>query len=753
MNLQLKLMLLAGATALSAAAQSDKFDSMSNFVLDSYQQSIASKDFDVKMLKDFKIEISETGSRGVSATGTVIIELADGATPEDIETVGFEVVSTLGNIVVARGSMDDMNILADQDFVKSLSFSQLSRPMLNETRSLTGDQDVQDGTGLPSKFNGAGVIAGIWDTGIQPNHVNFLTANGSRFEQYWMFTGNGSATAYNSDNIAGFTTDDPSETHGTHTLGCMAGSWNGAGMGGVSIMAGKWSATAKNPYYGMAPGASIVGASGELYNDNTISAVSKIVNYANEVKKPVVINLSIGSNYGPHDGSDQVGVALKNAAQKGAIIFVSAGNEGAENISIVEDFTSSKTSVQTFVKTTGGVSDYAQIWSNSSEGFTVTLQVYNLNTKTVEYSYDYTPTGSATFRLGSKGVANDAFSKAFNGSTSYVALSRSNNTGTNNRYSATVTMVLELNTTTNARGANYALGIKITGKAGQRVDMTTAKRTYFTDNGISGYTNGSPDFSINDMACNPYVIAVGSWNGRVNAPCKAGSLGWPGYKNGDVSGFSSYGTTFDGRKLPTICAPGVNVISSISTYYYNSQMANTSTANYISAQQSTPNGYSINPGQQNYWEAESGTSMASPVAAGIVCTWLQANPYLTYSDVIKILTETADNTNLPTASPMARWGGGKINALAGIKKVLNMGVNDVLNDGNNVLLTAMGDNVWNAFVAGAKNITAEIYNLSGAKVASASAEGDSVDISGQGLAKGIYVVTINGANAERIVIK
>ena len=755
MKRQLKIFLLAGATVLTASAQ-DKFDAYSYMILDTYQRAMANPEIKADLVPYMPFDISEVRSRG-EAESSIIITLNEGYTADDIEALGFEVVSVLDEIVVARGLVSDIMALPEHDCVKSLSFGRLREVMMNNTREVTGGQAVQDGTGLPKKYTGAGVIAGIWDTGMEPNHVNFLDSKGnSRINRFWWFTGNGQFSEYTNANIASVTTDDREGTHGTHTMGCMAGSWNGRGGGGYAVpTAAKWSVTGSNPFYGMAPGAEIAAGAGMLYDSNTIAAVTNIANYATSVNKPFVVNLSIGSNDGPHDGSDAIGQALTKVAQRGGLVFVSAGNEGQDNISVQKTFSGSDTSVATFVQATGLANGNYSFWSNSSEPFTLTVLVYNRQTNKIEYSYDFGPTGgSNSYRLGFGGITDAAFSSAFVGSSSYVSLSRSTNSGTNNRYGVSGYITLTVNSEKNPRGENYALGFKVTGKSGQRVDINAGLGTYtpFTSFGVPGYVDGTPDFSINDVASGPDVIAVGSWNSRISFPTKSGMATAGSFTQNGISPFSSYGTTFDGRKLPEICTPGINIISSISSYYYAS--LSDRDKEYISGQQKTPNTYAINPGQENYWYSMSGTSMASPIAAGAICLWLEANPYLTLADVREIFKNTNITTGLVAANPQARWGGGKLDVLNGLKAVLNLGsVNDIAVDKDNLLFTPKGNNEWEVFVAGAKSVNADIYSLSGVMVGSVASDGDTVTINADNLEKGIYVVTVNGANAERIAVR
>ncbi len=137
----------------------------------------------------------------------------------------------------------------------------------------------------------------------------------------------------------------------------------------------------------------------------------------------------------------------------------------------------------------------------------------------------------------------------------------------------------------------------------------------------------------------------------------------------------------------------------------------------------------------------SGTSMSSPFVAGVVALWLQADPTLTVDEVKQIMKETAVNDKFTAVDPH-RWGYGKIDALAGIKKILGIsGIADVAVDGGDLLISQIdGGRTVDVFSAGASKVEVQLYTVGGAMAASASADGDSVQLSAENLAPGVYIV-------------
>lgn len=112
-----------------------------------------------------------------------------------------------------------------------------------------------------------------------------------------------------------------------------------------------------------------------------------------------------------------------------------------------------------------------------------------------------------------------------------------------------------------------------------------------------------------------------------------GENGW------SLAPFSSRGPTADGRIKPDLCAPGVRISA---------------------AQAGTPDRF----------VAYSGTSMASPFAAGVVALMLEANPYLTPDEVRDLLIGTAQDWGKP--GPDNDYGHGRINGYRAVQRILGL---------------------------------------------------------------------------------
>ncbi len=756
--------LLAAATTVTGAAQS-KFNASGRAIMNRYE-IMKTQPKGIIPMSEFSAIDDATLSRAGSRV-SVYVTLNDGYDVSELEARGFDIVMTAGNIAIASGTMDDIAALEACDFVKAIEFSQKLELKLDKTRDVTGVTEIHEGTGLERAYTGDGVVVGLFDIGIDPNHANFLTATKkSRISKFWKFVGNnGNYTTYENNQISSYETDDKNESHGTHTLGCLAGSFNRSVSGGKVAVMGEaggvtCSANTKNPYYGMAKEAEIVAAAGTIVEANVSKTVELIADYAKSQNKPCVVNLSIGWNKGPHDGTDAITRVLDELGKQ-VIICISAGNEGSDKISLGKTFTASDNQMNTFIRNDmeSGFTGGYDVWSDNSTAFTITPVIYDLSAKKVVYEYPVAPGEQvvtiATDNYSYSGyINNEQFDKAFK--NSFVQVSTSYNKGTNSRYCADVYVDITYNSSTNA-DKNLVLGFKVTGTASQHVQAVLQSQVYgmeLSSYGQAGYLDGDSSFSINSIACGHNVICVGAWNARPKWPIiggGSGSIYQYGANSGlttegDIANFSSYATLLDGRKLPFVVAPGVAVISSISTYYFDSQIKK---IKEVSASQKYNN-------RQNYWQQMQGTSMSSPVAAGIIALWLEAVPTLTIDEVKDIIAKTAIRDEFVAAEPNRFGLNGKIDALAGLKYAIEhySAVHDITADAESKLvLSSRGQNQWEVYVPAADAINASIYSTSGQLVKTVTADGSTLAIDANDLNKGIYILNINGHLSERIAVR
>ncbi len=213
---------------------------------------------------------------------------------------------------------------------------------------------------------GNGVIVGVIDTGIDWTHGDFILNSTecpgcqkqSRVLYLWDQTDasddlpptsvgftygheytNANFNAALND-FAGADNDPTSPTwvaatDPTYPIKATAGDWDGHGTHVAGSAAGDGSATG---LVGAAPDAEIIfvkfdfdDAAGRNTDTNIIDGINYIFKRAAVLGRPAVINMSLGSDFGPHDGTSLEERSLDDLAGPGKIVVVAAGNPGANN--------------------------------------------------------------------------------------------------------------------------------------------------------------------------------------------------------------------------------------------------------------------------------------------------------------------------------------------------------------------------------------------------------------------------------------
>lgn len=651
----------------------------------------------------------------------LIVDFENNDLLEDAIASGLDVTYRLGTHVFINASLSDVERIDALPGVKRIDLSSRRYLLNNNSREVTHVDSVHNGVDLPNPYQGENVIVALYDGGLYPQHINFVDQEGQyRVKKLWCFpnymgwendANQGKNPPADKDvyvystpeELSNFVTDDEDESHGTHVLGTAAGAY-------------KISDT--RDYRGMAPASDLLVACGRFDDVSIIRGVDSIATYAAELGKPCVINLSLGSNEGPHDGTDQFTAMLNEIAGRPNItICVAAGNEGSDNISLVKELTEEDNMLRSFtVGSWGGssVSSDFQVWSRDDSPFELYLDVISPGQNNSEPLFSYKLTEGDSNIL----VSNDLVDENYEGDMSLVNsfstyFTRSKIVGniglepSNNRYGAAISLELR------AVSGNYYLAFRAVGSDGQKLFAYTPDSRYmtFSSKGINGYDRPDGNGSINTIACGHNTIAVGAYS-------SAGG-------GNSLAYFTSWSEMCDGRTLPHIAAPGVDVTSSMSLYYFRRHTSSSTDVAKVN-------------GKQYFYYTISGTSMATPAMTGVAALWLSANPDLTSDEIRNIAMSTA---TLPKGNLNLAWGAGKLNAYQGLKAAIGENAigNVTIDSRDNILIGRIGDRVYEISAPGENNLTVEIYDIQGSLVKRfVSTSEVAVDLSS--LQRSVYVV-------------
>ncbi len=711
--------------------------------------------------------LSAADAPALETTG-ILFRVADSQTVESLKAAGVNVIQQEGNIVIATIPLASVENALAISGVEDASL-QRKRRLLNDLGvAATGVDKVHAGEGLDHPFDGTGVIAGIFDSGIDPNHVMFKDEDGNpRVSHFWNFVGyNGNYEEHAGDAVSNFNTDDMTESHGTHTMGSMAGCFK-------KLDSGK-------DYSGVATGAEIVAAGGSGYDANFTGSVRKIADYAKEQGKPCVINLSWGSNDdGPHDGTDAFTQALNNiAGEEHVHLFIASGNEGDQSLGVYKELTAEDNILRAFIEPdefytpqVGGSLCQGQgpisVWGDTAEPFNVYLDIVDLeNPQEPIYSLNLvegskkflscgysTPPGVTSSEIDrSVQEFSDHYSNSYMGGKLGVS-------PVNGCYRAEIAVDLKSSTRANFR--SYSVAIRVEGAPGQKVHAYAGmSSTYnvpllgFGDKEKPGYDKCIGDGTLNAMGCGDNMIAVGAYSTRQSEDRLSDTGEYiyaPEPEINQVVSFSSWGHMLDGTLKPDVLAPGYVIISSMNNYYVKYW----GSSNLSSSRCGTPikDGYTDKNGKTHYWTIMSGTSMATPHMAGVAALWLQANPELTTQDLLEVIR----NTSYKPENAGDNWGpNGLVNAYEGLKYILRGSALECVGaEEDAILIQADGTSGYEICAPGANGIEASIFNIQGMKIYDGGSDNDTMHVDTSDLPAGVYVLsarTSRGTVSKKIMI-
>lgn len=687
------------------------------------------------MLNDWeaqKLNAAQKDSKNAPAEKTVsaFITVNNSKAVDELRKHGVTVRSVLGNVVTASMPLSTINAIASIDGVKNIQAGSEARLLMDEARADAGVDYCHTATESLGDYTGKGVVVGIVDNGFEYAHADFLKNNYT--ETCVMRIWDQSSKSGNSPEKYGYGTEYVSLPEMSAARYDMASTFHGTHVAGIAAGSDR-----STNYYGVAPDADLVFVSFASQNTNIIDGINYVFDYAESVGKPCVVNISLGSHLGPHDGTSDTDRAMAAMVGPGRIIVGAAGNEGTEALHASKTLSEDDTTMKTMIgfnesSTSSSQTAYLDIWGGKNSSMTVkTVVVDALKGKIVAESPEVATDGETDVKF----VFPDGCGVV---ATVQMALQQNPN---NDRPE---TMIM---CRASSIGENRKIGIVATGDAGSTIHMWNSSTTgYFLNGGKRGWTNGDTDCTVGELGgVSPDVITVGSYNTKGYYQTVSGDY----YEvNSDLVGhlgerslFSSCGPTVDGRYKPDVVAPGCAVVSATSKYYSSFNSSTTVTKSDFG---------------NDYYDVNIGTSMASPFVTGTVALWLQANPSLTPADIRAIMEASSrhdEYTDDAESADRNKWGTGKIDAYAGLQlAVSKTGINDTQADKQQMsIITDRAARTAKVMYAAKGNATLSIYNTTGQKLASKTltASGQTVDISQ--LSHGVYVFRLEqGGNTQTV---
>lgn len=645
------------------------------------------------------------------------ISVTDTAAVADyLRQAGYHAEGITGDLIVAAIPAKFVPVLAEREDVLFINYPRQFRTFMSNVRTETGVEKVTAGEELDTPYDGTGVVIGIIDQGFEYKHPAFT----DRVKRYG--AGSSSGTLRSTA-----PTTDPNDDvgHATHVTNIAAGNK----VSGVD-------------YHGVATGADLVLISSNLQESSILAQARAVKNYANGEGKPWVVNMSFGSEIGPHDGSTAFDQSMDNLVEKGGLLVAAMGNNADANCHAERDFTSDDETVYLYLKPGADNTDglvYSQVWGKQADGakhLDISVAIY----------YGGKLYEATTTDLRNAGFSYEDRIDSYNKKQVFTILG----------YIPYLAQTLGINAT-----SGYYCLWQVKGNAGDGFHAWTS-----SDNGPTTFetltrgtiqaTAGDADYGLGEGGASiPQAVGVAAYWSAIRATALDGYTyrwGDSGARVGGLCYFSSHGPYLGDGLKPAIAAPGGVVHSAFS------KNASTFTTDDVSLTASVTSG-----GSTYYYGVRSGTSMACPVVTGIVALWLQANPELTYDQLMQIFAETGrHDTYTGDEDWNNTWGYGKIDAYEGLKEALRMaeetGINETLNSEAPISLNKTGD-VWKVLFNNDESYAdISIYSMKGETVkrirVDAPRRGQECQVSLAGLTPGVYLfrAATTASNLTRKVV-
>lgn len=632
----------------------------------------------------------------------------------ELSTYGVIVGSRVGDIQTLKVPLSNFSSIGYDLYYSYIELPGRVAPDLHKVIVDVRADSVQQGINLPEAFTGKDVIIGITDWGFDYTHPMFYdtllqeTRILAAWDQYKMVGQQPTEFAYGAeynsvDELLNAQSDTANiysyHTHGNHVAGIAGG--GGAG----------------SEYRGMAPESEFLFTTFLVDAASVLDAFTWMKQIADEQEKRLVVNMSWGLYYiGTLDGTSLLSQAIDVLSDEGVVFVSSGGNNGDNNFHISKTFDNDSFSSRIAFDSYANPNMWGQsisMWGEANNPFDIRVQVYSganvLLSETPLYSTD-----DGQFYLDS--------SLVFNNDTVW--------------YNLAVESAHPLNTRPHVRlrvkntNTSYKVVLQASAQTGtvhfwNVVELINGVGNWglsfisFGDDGISGDAQNS----IGEPACTNSVIAVAAYN--------SGYLSSGGdWLGGQLAGFSSIGPLITGQMKPDIAAPGVNVVSSISSY---------TDANY------TTTASIIFEGQEYDFAKFSGTSMSSPCVAGIVALLLDANPELTADEVKEILQTSAredEETGEINPPGDTRWGYGKVhayNAIVAALQYANIGSLNIIGDEMTAYPNPFADELQIRTTRDEQVLEIKLFSVEGQLI---QRENNSSYLDCTNLSKGIYIVEV-----------
>lgn len=571
-----------------------------------------------------------------------------------VNHLGGQVLQQQRGLITFRIAAGKVSQLIDEASGFKLEFGgdrgqPLNDSMLVNNRVSSVYADIGNGLG---NLRGRDVIVGMVDAGIELLHPDFQHADGTtRVLHLWDQRQTGTPPADYGYGVE-WTAADIDEGITGHQDQAQ---YYGHGSTVTGTAAGNGLATGTNR--GVAPEADLIVVSSKFNAPNwtltVADAVEYIFNKADELGKPAVVNLSLGTYTGSHDGQDAAALIIDSliAAKPGRGVVCASGNSGnwpAYHLSYPVSADTSFTWFRYNANSDVGPAVFFELWAD-----------------TVDFQ-------NVSFAIGADRVVP---SLSYRGRTAFRQVGQLLNQTISDTLLADGNILGVVDYYAELRGGQYKMQVQLASpdSSGYNFRFITTGSGRFdcwssihigSSSMVAGNLPTAADFPdinhyqlpdrhkhmVSSWAASPKVITVANYNNRDQYIDYNGNLQTFDPPVGELSINSSHGPTRDQRQKPELAASGDLTMSS-GKFSVLAAMIN-----------SEP--YKVAPGGMHY--RNGGTSMASPVVSGAAALLMEMCPNADWQTIRNAILENTYLDTFAIDSTSNNYGKGKLDVAAAV---------------------------------------------------------------------------------------